>query len=314
MNRFTKDDAKLLASYLMSLALFSLSGAIVYFTYNVAEVSRHIPDILISIDSTSEKIEPIVDEVSEIVALVPPILKEVEETRKLIPPILKEVEEVRKAIPPILKEIEQTRQQIPAVLKESEAIRGELPAVLSSADQASAAVADVAEQVEATRPLIPEVLKEVETTRESIPPMMDRADALVERARVAGKEASQGAVTGFFSGLIKAPFVLVADAGRGIAGLSKKEAENFEEKDLELNQSTALYLLNDGDVNEERQWKNPDTGNYGIVTLTGTYSEGEFAEYDCGTLAIKLYKEDELIKDSSQSFCKNEEDQWDYDE
>jgi hypothetical protein len=82
-------------------------------------------------------------------------------------------------------------EQAKTVLKESRAIRGELPAVLASADKASDAVADVSQQVEVTRPLISEALKEVATTRELIPPMLDRADVLIEKARVAGKEASQ---------------------------------------------------------------------------------------------------------------------------
>ncbi len=309
-----KEKARLIASYLMSLSLFSLAAAIIYFSYQMSIISTQIPDVLVSINNTSEKIEPVIDEVAEIVTLVPAILKEVEETRKLIPPILKEVEQTRKMIPPILKEVEQTRNQIPAVLAESEAIRAELPTMLASADKASGAVSDVAEQVEATRPLVSEVLKEVETTRESIPPMMDRADTLIEKARVAGKEASQGAVTGFFSGLIMAPFVLVADAGRGIAGLSVKEAENFEEEDLELNKLAALYLLNNGAVGEERKWNNTETDSYGVVTLRTTYSAGEYSEYDCRTLVFKLYAKDELIKDNPKSFCKNEEDKWDYDD
>jgi archaellum component FlaC/surface antigen len=307
-----KDSARLLVSYLLPLSLFSLAGAIVYFTYEVAIVSKQIPDILLSIENTSEKIEPIIDEVGDIIELVPPILKEVEEIRKLIPPILKEVEQTRKMIPPILNEVEQTRNQIPAVLKESEAIRGELPAVLASADKASDAVAGVSKQVEATRPLISEVLKEVETTRESIPPMMDRADGLIEKARVAGKEASQGAVTGIFSGIIMAPFALVADMGRGITGLSAEEAKHFDEKDFELIEQVSFYLLDNGSKGEERQWNNAETGSRGIVKLTEIYTEGEYSEFDCRTLTFKLYKNDDLIRESSRSFCKNEDDKWDF--
>ncbi len=309
-----KDSARLLVSYLLPLSLFSLAGAIVYFTYEVAIVSKQIPDILLSIDNTSEKIEPIIDEVSNILDLVPPILNEVEETRKLIPPILKEVEQTRKMIPPILKEVEQTRKMIPAVLKESEAIRGELPAVLASADKASDAVAGVSKQVEATRPLISEVLKEVETTRESIPPMMDRADGLIEKARVAGKEASKGAVTGIFSGIIMAPFALVADMGRGIAGLSAEEAKHFDEKDFELIEQVSFYLLDNGSKGEERQWNNAETGSRGIVKLTEIYTEGEYSEFDCRTLTFKLYKKDDLIRESSRSFCKNEDGKWDFED
>ena len=308
-----KDSARLLASYLLPLSLFSLAGAIAYFTYEVATVSKQIPDILLSINNTSEQVEPIIDEVSQIIDLVPAILKEVEETRKLIPPILKEVEQTRKMIPPILSEVEHTRKQIPAVLKESAAIRGELPAVLASANKASGAVADVAKQDEATRPLIPEVLKEVETTRESIPPMLDRADVLIEKARVAGKEASQGAVTGIFSGIIMAPFALVADAGRGITGMTKEEAKQLDKKDFELVEKATLYLLNNGAKGEQRKWKNTASGNRGILILTDIYSEGEYAEIDCRSLKLELYKKDKMIKEIDRSFCKDDNGKWDFD-
>lgn len=293
-----KDGAGLVASYLFSLSLFALAGSIVYFTYQIAIVSKQIPDILLSIDKTSEEIEPIIEEVGQIIDLVPSILKEVEETRKLIPPILEQVE--------------QTRKQIPAVLKESAAIRGELPALLASTDKASAAVADVAKQVEATRPLIPEVLKEVETTREAIPPMMDRADTLIEKARVAGKEASEGAVTGLFTGIVMAPFALAGDAGKSITGLSGEEAKQLDDKDFELVKKASLYLLNNGVKGEERKWNNTDSNNHGTVIVMDIYQEGEYAEVDCRTLKIQLYTKDKMIKEGPRSFCKDDDGKWDF--
>ena len=307
-----KDNARLVASYLFSLSLFSLAGSIVYFTYEVAIISKQIPEILLRVDTTSEKVEPVINDVGQIIDLVPSILKEVEEIRKLIPPILKEVEQTRKMIPPILSEVEQTRKQIPAVLKESAAIRGELPAVLASADKASKAVAGVSKQIEATRPLIPEVLKEVETTRESIPPMMDRADVLIEKARIAGKEASEGAVTGLFTGIIRAPFALVAGAGRGITGLTEEEAKVFNDKDLSLVQQASLYLLNNGLKGDKREWRNDDSGNYGTIQLKRIYTEGEYSDIDCRTLKISLNKHDELVKEGERSFCKNDKGEWDF--
>lgn len=310
-NSENKDNAKLIASYLMSLSLFALAGSIIYFTYQVAMVSKQIPDILLLIDTTSEKVEPIIVDVGQIIELVPGILKEVEETRKLIPPILKEVEQTRKMIPPILSEVEQTRKQIPAVLKESEAIRGELPAVLASADKASGAVAGVSKQVEATRPLVTDVLKEVATTRESIPPLMDRADVLIEKARVAGKEASEGAVTGLFTGIIRAPFSLVASAGHGISGLTEEEAKKFNDKDLSIVQQASLYLLNYGSKGDKREWKNKDSGNHGIIQLTRIYTEGEYSDTDCRTLKITLNDQKKLVKEGNRSFCKNDQGEWD---
>lgn len=293
-----KDGARLVASYLFSLSLFALAGSIVYFTYQIALVSKQVPDILVSIDNTSEKVDPIIDEVAKIVELVPSILKEVEETRKLIPPILEQVE--------------QTRKQIPVVLKESAAIRGELPAILTSTDKASAAVADVAKQVEATRPLIPEVLKEVETTREAIPPMMDRADTLIEKARVAGKEASEGAVTGLFSGIVMAPFALVGDAGKSITGLSEEEAKLLDDKDFELVKNASLYLLNNGVNGEERKWNNTNSNNHGTVIVMDIYQEGEYADIDCRTLKIQLYTKGKMIKEVPRSFCKDDDGKWDF--
>lgn len=305
---------RLIASYLLSLSLFALAASLAYFTYELSTVSRQIPDVLVSINNTTDKVEPVVAEVGKIVELVPSILNEVEQTRNVIPPILKEVALTRNQIPAVLKEVEMTRKQIPAVLDQVEAVRKDVPAMLASADRASAAVVAISKEVEATRPLIPEVLKEVETTRESIPPMLEQADKMIDKARDAGKKASQGAVTGIFSGIIMAPFALVADVGRGITGMSKEEAKAFDEKDFELIKQGSLELLNKGTEGDVRDWSNPDSDNSGNIELTEIYSEGEFAEYECRTLRMKLYKKDKLIKDTSRSLCKNDNNQWDYDE
>jgi len=198
------------------------------------------------------------------------------------------------------------------VLKESEAIRADLPAVLASADKASASVIEVAKQVEATRPLIPKVIKEVETTRESIPGMMKQADVLIEKARVAGKEVSQGAVTGFFKGIILAPFALVGDAGKSIVGLSDKEAEQLNETDFNLIEQISLELLNDAGKGDQRQWQNPDNDTHGSVSLVDVYEKDDFSEAECRTLNIVLYKNNEEMKKTSRSFCKDEGGKWDF--
>lgn len=290
--------ARLVASYLLSLSLFAVAAALVYFTVEITTVSKQIPDILLSINNTSEKIEPVVNEVGNIVELVPPILKEIEATRKLIPPILKEVE--------------QTRLQIPLVLKEAEAVRGELPAVLASADRASAAVVTISNEVAATRPLIPDVLAEVETTRESIPPMMETADKLIEKARVAGREASQGAVTGLFKGIITAPFVLVGDVGRRIAGVSEEDAKKYSKEDFDLIETASLDLLNNGKRKDVRKWNNPDSGNHGVVTLSLIYTDDSGNE--CRTLKLTSFSADGDSSKVARSLCKNDDDKWDFDD
>ncbi len=111
-----------------------------------------------------------------------------------------------------------------------------------------------------------------------------------------------------------APFALVADMGRGVAGLTEEEAKEFHEKDLELIQQASLLLLNNGFKGEERQWSNTESGHHGTVMLVDIYSEGEYAEIDCRSLALKIYKKKEIMKEGKRSFCKNEEGKWDFDE
>ena len=303
------DREKLIASYLFSLALFALAGSIIYFTIEVAAVRQHIPEVLVSIDNTTEKIEPIVDEVSEIVLLVPPILQEIEATRKLIPPVLKEVkltreqvpavlaeiEATRKQVPFILAEVKQVRKQVPAVLDEVAAVRKEIPAILQSTDKASNAVLVIS--------------KEISKTRKSVPPMMDRADILIEKARVAGKEASQGAVTGIFKGIITAPFVLIGDAGRSIAGISKEEAKAYNERDFDLIEQASLSLLNSGSSGDVREWENAKSGNYGVIKLL-RIDEDDFSGNECRTLNVRLINNDDEVNEVTRTMCRNDDDQW----
>ena len=296
-----KTAAQLLASYLMSLAIIALAIALVYSAYQLSRVSFQIPDILASVNQTSEKVEPIVTEVGQIRALIPDILHEVEQARRLVPPILKEVEQTRQTIPPLLQEVE--------------AVRKELPAVLESADKASDAVVAVSREVKATRPLIPQVLKEVETTRESIPPMLDRAEAMIDNARVAGHEASSGAVTGFFKGLITTPFKLVGDAGRSITGMSEEELRDFTDKDFELIEMTALDLLNNAKKGDSREITNPDSGFRATIRLVALDSRDEdFTTVDCRTLQMDSYRNGDRIKTINRTFCKEEGSAWEFEE
>jgi hypothetical protein len=296
-----KTGAQLLTSTVMSLAMLSLAGALIYFAYQISLVSTQIPGILASVNQTSDRVEPIVSEVHEIRLLIPDILHEVEQTRKLVPPILREVE--------------QARQQVPPILREVEAVRKEIPAVLESADRASEAVVVVSKEIEATRPLVPQVLQEVETTRESIPPLLDRADAMIDKARVAGKEASTGAVTGFFKGIITAPFVLMGDAGRTITGVTEEEAKRFTSKDFDLVEAASLQLLNNGQVGDTREINNPESGYHATIKLLSEYTKGDDAEvYQCRVLQVESDKEGLDAKTVKKSLCKNDQDKWDFDD
>jgi len=190
-------------------------------------------------------------------------------------------------------------------------VRGEIPAMLSSADKATAAVVAASREIEATRKIVPGILKEVETTRESIPPMMDRADQLIEKARVAGKEASQGAVTGLFKGIISAPFVLIGDAGKSIAGISDEEARAYTERDFDLIEQSSLELLNQGEEGDQREWENAASGNHGTVRLTEVYTD-DYSDNECRTLILTLYEGKQELTSKTRSMCRNDDDKWEF--
>ena len=292
-----RSEVKTGAQYAMAFALVCLAGSLVYFTYEFMSIARYIPGVLETVDETVDKIDPIMDEVTEI--------------RQLIPDILEQVEETRKQIPPILEQVDKTSAQIPPILKEVEAIRKELPAVLKSADKASDAVVVVSKQVEETRPLIPEVLKEVETTRESIPLLMDRADELIAQARITGQEASKGAVTGIFTGILTAPFVLVGDAGRSIVGTRDADTKNYTEKDFDLAEAAVADLLSYGKLGDVRQWNNPESKSHGNMKLIKIYSDDDkFENRGCRTIQSKSFDPTGTLREVSRTFCKNEEGKW----
>ena len=304
----------ILASLLMPLSIFALSGAMVYFTWQISQVVQQLPGILVTVDRTTEKVAPVIDDVTRVVDLMPDILDEVTEIRKLVPPVIDQVDAVTKQVPPILKQVELTRQQVPPILKESAAIRKELPTMLATADRASASVSEISTQVEAALPRVDRALDEVKITRESVPGTLDRVDGLIDKARDAGKEASQGAVTGFFSGIIMAPFSLVADVGRSIAGLTVEEARDFTEQDLELNKQAALLLLNQGELGDTQKWQNENSGNNGVVSVIDIYKGGEYSDLGCRKLRFEYYQSGKRLTDTERAFCKNDDGEWTFDE
>lgn len=272
--------------------MFSLAAGLFYLGYQLARVGYQIPAVLDRIGQVSTKVDPVVQEIGKVSDLVPPILAEIEQTRKLVPDVIQESREYRKLVPDILQE--------------SKAYRKQLPAVLESANQASAAVSEAANQIEATRPLVPKVLKEVETTRESLPALLDRADQIVANAGKAGQEASQGAVTGVFTGILLAPFKLLGGVGKTVLGTGSKR-DPFTDKDYELVEAAIQEVLAQATSGTSRQWKNADSGHYGSVTDT---TPSQPASSECRTLETVTYKKKEVISRNPAEFCRDETGTW----
>ena len=267
------------ATYILSVSLFCLAGAIVYFTVELTRITVQIPAILNSVEQTSEKIEPVVKEIGEIREQIPPIIEEVRQVREQIPPILEEVKLAREQVPPILEEVKQTREAIPPIL----------------------------EEVRKTREAIPPVLEEVKKTREAIPPMMEKGEKLIADAKQAGSKASEGAVTGFFTGIVKAPFKLIGGMGKSVFGALGLDVEGITEEDQKLVVETAVKVLKEAKLGDSSKWSNPDSGNNGAVTLKESKSiEGR----DCRVIQNIVYIAGVEKINREITACLDENDEW----
>jgi hypothetical protein len=286
------------ASYALALGLLAVAASIAYFAYEVAQIREQVPEILAQMESTSQEIGPVVKEVGAIRDLIPPILEEIAATREAIPPVLAEVAATREAIPPVLAEVAQTREQ--------------LPGLYASVNTASQAITETAREVEALRPMIPDMLSridaataEMQATRESVPPTLDRVDLMIERARIAGQEASEGAVTGIFRGILKAPFRLVGGVG-GMVAPDADAAKHFTDRDYELMREAAIPL-SEGSEGLSRSWDNPDSDVRGTLTLVEIDLSGD---RECRELKNLVWKGTAQIYDDVVTLCENEEGVW----
>lgn len=275
-----------LATYVLATSIFCLSGALFYFTWTLSSISDQIPAILTSAEHTSSKIEPVLQQANDIKDLIPPILDEVRETRKLVIPILEEVRLTREQIPEILHQVEETRKQIPAILQTTKKVVAESQAI---------------------RPLIPKAINEVKLSREAIPPALDRADALVANVRKAGKEASQGAVTGLFTGIIAAPFELIGNFGKRMLSLSDEEIKELSKQDLEMIKRVITELLPSDDISKTRSWKNPDTNISGDITLIKIDTIDDRL---CKEFHVKIRKKKQTLVDKNTMICLNDDGEW----
>jgi uncharacterized protein YoxC len=281
------------ATYVLALSLFCLAGALIYFSLKVSEVTQSLPAILDSVEQTSAKIEPVLEEVNEIRDLIPPILEEVKQTRLLVPPILEEVRKTRETIPPILEEVEQTRKQIPAIIEEVAATRKQIPAVL--------------DEVAATREIIPSVLGEVEKTREALPAMLDKADKIVAGAGEVGKKASEDAVAGVFTGIIKAPFKIVGNMSKSIFGSLGEGVKGVSDDDRNIITKLSNELLVSGVVGDSRSWENPKNGNKETVTLVNTkVIDGR----ECKVLHVEVFSAKKQLINEDLTACMKDNSEW----
>jgi surface antigen len=252
------ERAKLLGATIIGTGLFVLAAGLIYFTSTLVSVLQTVPTILAQVEQTTARIDPIVQEVDKVQAHIPAILKEVRSTRELVPPIVKEVGAVREQLPAVLAEVAAVRAEVAAV-------RVALPPLVQTTAKT---VQEASDSVRLIDRQIPPILSEVRQTREALPGLLDRADKLVASASTVGRKATAGAVTGVFTGLIIAPFRLMGEAGKGLAGAMKLDpSTGFTPEDERLATEATDAVIKTGQIGAQRNWQNPASENSGTVTL-----------------------------------------------
>lgn len=109
---------------------------------------------------------------------------------------------------------------------------------------------------------IPPIIDQIGAIHEDMPGYFDRADRLVAEARVAGQQASEGAVTGLFTGIINAPMSLVSGIGNA---LGRQIEATDEDRKLAL-RAVEIVLQSDKKGTSET-FENPKTEFTGTITL-----------------------------------------------
>lgn len=248
------------AIVLLAASIFSLAGGMIFFTMKMASITDTIPKILEQAEKTVSAMEPALESVHEISTLMPEILEEIKQARQLVPVGLEESRQIRQTIGPAVNELTKTRKLVPQILQEVQIIRSQIPAILAAMEQ-------TCNELEETRTLVPVILKEIRTTREAVPAMLRQADGIVKNAKKTGQQASEGAMTGIFTGIVKTPFSLVGGLGESLGKILTGTSTAEYNQDTRLLQPLVESLLAKGEVGDSLSSDNPANGRIGSVTL-----------------------------------------------
>lgn len=272
--------------------MFTLAGALVYFSITLKGISDQIPVIVSEIQASQERIDPVIEEIQEVRLLireeVPPIVSEVAAVRVEIPVILKEVALYRENIPGILEEVALYREQIPAIVDQMEAIQSQLPSVLA--------------ETKSVRETIPGILDEVEAVRLAIPGYLEDADSLVGEIETAGRKASAGAVQGVFTGILKTPAALVSNFGENIL-----DSPEIGEEARALIKETALVLLENGVAGDSKNWQDPRSDARGSISI---HSIDDSESEHCVELRVKVFRKRKMVFDKVLIACESDKGVW----
>lgn len=321
---------KLFVEYLATLSRFALAAAIFYFAYQLYQINQNVPAISQSVDQVSRQVAPSLEEARA-------IREELAEFRKLIPSLLERVDknvavmdETQRQIPQIISAtekalavIDETRQQIPQIMRTAESAvdavnqtQQQIPQIVNTAENAIVALNQTRDEV---LPYITLTLEEVALMRKSMENSLDRIEIMIDDANDkalkaivlagdAGKKASEGAVSGFFTGLIKLPFKLIGTLASPIVKtIDIDVAEKLTNKDVELMAKASQQAVEARKINRTWKWNNPKSGNSGSLTITREY---QIRSRDCVEVQVRVSIKAKEKLNEPDKLCLNKDKKW----
>ncbi len=308
---------KTTATYFLSVALLGLAASLSYFTFTLTRIANDIPVLLEGIRGVERGLDPVIGEIAQVRQLIPIIVDEVGRIRQEIPHILDEIEGIREQLPAILDEAAKYRMQIPAILSEIEEIRNQIPPILDEATAYRLQLPTIVEQIEALRlqippiveevqkireSMVPDILAETQAIREAVPGYLDKVQQLTEDIETAGRKASEGAVQGVFTGIIKAPASIVASLGSNI--LTSKTLSEEERRTV---YEAVESLVENGGEGDHREWKNRSTGLKGdVVILSSSKIKGR----QHLVVGVKAFRRLKKILDDEMTISQEPDGTW----
>lgn len=281
-----------IASFALALAIALLAGALWRIGSNLPELNQNLTALSRLGETVAADVPAVVDMANRYEPHIDPLLAEVAASRASADAALAEAAAYRAQIPALLARLEALDAQLTA-------LQGQLPDVLERVDGAL-------DESRAWRPVSEQALGEAEAWRGSIPGYLDRSEQLVASAREAGKEASAGMVSGFFSGALSLPFQALGNVG-ALVDPRSLSARHLTEEDQANLRNAAIALLQDP-AQKVAQWSSSSSGHSGTVAITDSSTSRKGT---CHTLSIENRFKNDKSETLKRQICQDKDGKWD---
>ncbi|MDO3383679.1 hypothetical protein [Gilvimarinus algae] len=305
-------QARVIGQFAIALAVSLLAGAIFYFGFSLTRIAEQLPQTADSVTEISGAVTPVVD-------LIPDILQEskairlqtnavVEQSQAIIeqlPGVLERVDSVVTTVDNVrtdsrtlLAESAAVREEVALVREQVERVRQDLPAILAELEAYRV-------ELEAYRALAPQFLAESQAIRATIDPTLGRVEAIIADIDQTASEAGESAVSGFFTGIIKAPFNLMSDITKVITPSGKP----LTQEQSDYLKSTLQDFVSSAHVGDKQRFQMPGSDFVGEVELLAEQIKGQ---QGCRQIRVVAFEPDNRSESTSNDFnvCRDKNGRW----